>query len=81
MLTEHDMTVKLLKQLINEKKQEFEKDIKEIDKDIELLFIRTPNGFSVIPNKRFDTRELLKNYPNVEVKRDDSYCFNYKYNV
>lgn len=60
---------------------QFEKDIKEIDKDIELLFIRTPNGFSVIPHKRFDTRELLKKYPNVEVKRDDSYCFNYKYNV
>ena len=60
---------------------QFEKDIKEIDKDIELLFIRTPNGFSVIPNKRFDTRELLKKYPNMEVKRDDSYCFNYKYNV
>lgn len=60
---------------------QFEKDIKNIDNDIELLFIRTPNGFSVIPNKRFDTRELLKKYPNVEVKRDDSYCFNYKYNV
>ena len=60
---------------------QFEKDIKEIDKDIELLFIRTPNGFSVIPNKRFDTREILKKYPNVEVKRDDSYCFMYKYNV
>lgn len=29
----------------------------------------TPNGFGIITNS-FDTRELLKKHPNVELKRD-----------
>lgn len=36
---------------------------------------KTPNGYAVIVNQRFDTRKLLENYPNVELKRDDLFCY------
>lgn len=32
---------------------------------------KTPNGYAVIVDQRFDTRELLKTWTNVELKRDD----------
>ena len=36
---------------------------------------KTPNGYAVIVNQRFDTRKLLESYPNVELKRDDLFCY------
>lgn len=43
-------------------------------KDATLESYKTPNGYAVIINKGFDTRELLKKYPFVELKRDDLLC-------
>ena len=36
---------------------------------------KTPNGYGVIVDQRFDTRQLLEDYPNVELKRDDLLCY------
>ena len=36
---------------------------------------QTPNGYAVIVDQRFDTRQLLQDYPNVELKRDDLLCY------
>ena len=35
---------------------------------------KTPNGYAVVVNQRFDTRELLTKWTNVELKRDDLFC-------
>ena len=36
---------------------------------------KTPNGYGVVVDQRFDTRKLLEDYPNVELKRDDLLCY------
>ena len=36
---------------------------------------QTPNGYAVVTDQRFDTRQLLQDYPNVELKRDDLLCY------
>lgn len=38
---------------------------------------KTPNGYAVIVNQRFDTRQLLQDYKNVELKRDDLLCYSW----
>ena len=38
---------------------------------------KTPNGYAVIVNQRFDTRQLLQDYQNVELKRDDLFCYSW----
>ena len=35
---------------------------------------KTPNGFAIISEVGFDTRELLEHWPNVELKRDGMLC-------
>ena len=35
---------------------------------------KTPNGYGVVVDQRFDTRELLSKWTNVELKRDDLVC-------
>ena len=35
---------------------------------------KTPNGYGVVVNQRFDTRELLTKWTNVELKRDNLVC-------
>jgi hypothetical protein len=35
---------------------------------------KTPNGYGVVVDQRFDTRELLTKWTNVELKRDDLLC-------
>lgn len=35
---------------------------------------KTPNGYGVVVDQRFDTRELLVKWTNVELKRDDLVC-------
>ena len=35
---------------------------------------KTPNGYGVVVDQRFDTRELLTKWTNVELKRDDLVC-------
>lgn len=41
---------------------------------------KTPNGYAIIVDQRFDTRELLQKWTNVELKRDDLLCANWAYN-
>lgn len=36
--------------------------------------LQTPNGYGVVVDQRFDTRELLAKWTNVELKRDDLVC-------
>ena len=35
---------------------------------------KTPNGYAVVVDQRFDTRELLATWTNVTLKRDDLLC-------
>lgn len=39
---------------------------------------KTPNGYAVVVNRGFDTRELLAKWKNVELKRDDLLCIDWK---
>lgn len=48
----------------------FVQDIKEIVKDEIVHYHKTPNGFVVIVDHGFDTRELLDKWYGVELKRD-----------
>lgn len=41
---------------------------------------KTPNGYAIIVDQRFDTRELLQKWKNVELKRDDVLCTKWGYN-
>lgn len=41
---------------------------------------KTPNGYAVIVDQRFDTRELLQKWTNVELKRDDLLCTKWVHN-
>lgn len=52
----------------------------KIKQPIKIETYKTPNGYAVIVDQRFDTRELLKKWKNVELKRDDLYCVYSKYN-
>lgn len=46
---------------------------------ISVTLHKTPNGYAVIVNQRFDTRQLLQKYPNVELKRDAMLCYAWGY--
>lgn len=48
----------------------FAQDIKEIVKEEIVHYHKTPNGFAVVVDRGFDTRELLEKWKNVELKRD-----------
>lgn len=48
---------------------------------ISVTLHKTPNGYAVIVNQRFDTRQLLQKYPNVELKRDAMLCYAWGYNT
>ena len=41
---------------------------------------KTPNGYAIIVDQRFDTRELLQKWTNVELKRDDLLCAKWAHN-
>ena len=46
---------------------------------LEVIKHKTPNGYAVITNQRFDTRKLMKKWKdNVELKRDDLLCYSWK---
>lgn len=47
---------------------------------IEILTQKTVNGYAVIVNHGFDTRNLLKKWSDVELKRDDYICCFWKHN-
>lgn len=65
---------------LHEVLNEFVKDLRREmishdDKDWTIMMHKTPNGYAVIADKRFDTRKLLEKWSNVTLKRDDLYCF------
>ena len=41
---------------------------------------KTPNGYGVVVDQRFDTRELLDKWKNVSLKRDDLLCVDWAVN-
>lgn len=41
---------------------------------------RTPNGYGIVVDQRFDTRELLDKWKNVPLKRDDLLCVEWAVN-
>ena len=46
---------------------------------LEVIKHKTPNGYAVITNQRFDTRKLMEKWKdNVELKRDDLLCYTWK---
>lgn len=52
--------------------KEFIDDIHKIDTDIGVARFMTPNGYAVVTNRGFDTRELLSKWgENVTLKKDD----------
>ena len=68
--------------------QEFVEDVKltcflntGINSDDLVLMRKTVTGAAVIINNHFDTRELLKRWPNVTLKRDDLLCVTWATNV
>lgn len=51
---------------------EFMNDIYSIDNDVKVTYRETPNGYAIITNRGFDTRELFKKWTeNVTLKKDD----------
>jgi len=49
--------------------------IKEIPAEIKYAIHRTPHGFAVITSRGFDTREILKKYPDIDLKKDAPLCY------
>lgn len=45
---------------------------------MKIIAHKTPNGYAVVVDQRFDTRKLLEKWTNVELKRDDLYCHTWK---
>lgn len=71
-----------------DKIQEFVEDVKltcflntGINSDDLVLMRKTVTGAAVIVGNHFDTRELLKRWPNVTLKRDDLLCVMWKTNA
>lgn len=47
--------------------------------NLEITIHKTPNGYAVITNQRFDTRKLMGKWKNnVELKRDALLCYSWK---
>ena len=47
---------------------------KDLPLDANYHDFKTPNGYAVVVDHGFDTRELLAKWPNVELKRDGLLC-------
>lgn len=68
---------------------DFDEDTKKLDEFLEdvntysssetlVADYKTPNGHAVVVSQGFDTRELLAKWSNVELKRDDMLCVDWK---
>lgn len=65
-----------------DKVREFMDDIHNYDLSCQIDAHQTPNGFAVIVDHGFDTRDLLKKWDKyVTLKRDDFLCCNWKRNI
>lgn len=61
-----------------DKVREFMDDIHNYDSSCQIDIHKTPNGFAVIVDHGFDTRDLLKKWGKyVTLKRDDFLCSNW----
>lgn len=64
------------------KANEFCQDIVAIDDSIEIDVHKTPNGYAIITNHGFDTRELFKKWAeNVTLKKDDLLCVHWLFDI
>lgn len=50
----------------------------EVPFGVDIIPHQTPNGYAVIVGRGFDTRELLKRWSKVDLKRDDMLCVDWK---
>ena len=48
--------------------------MKDVEQYTKATKYKTPNGYAVILEHGFDTRELLSKWKDVELKRDDMLC-------
>lgn len=57
----------------------FKNDVKIYSKDPDIVQVlrKTPNGYALIVEHGFDTRELLKKWEDVELKRDAYICWDW----
>lgn len=58
------------KSLLNE----FVKELEVLSEKLKPVVYKTPNGYAVVVERGFDSRDLLNRYPFVELKRDDMLC-------
>ena len=55
--------------------EEFINDIHNIDSGVTVTYRHTPNGYAIISDRGFDTRELFNKWTeNVSLKKDDLIC-------
>lgn len=53
----------------------FMDDILKTDPEVEILQVSpTPHGYALVVSRGFDTREILKKYPDIELKKDSPVC-------
>lgn len=62
----------------NTKLNEFLADLRNCASDIDVGTYKTPHGYAVITDRGFDTRELLKKWNDVTLKRDDMLIIDWK---
>lgn len=67
-----------LKSFVEDVKQAYN-ETENRKENLEITTHKTPNGYAVITNQRFDTRKLMEKWKdNVELKRDDLLCYSWK---
>jgi hypothetical protein len=65
-----------------DKVTEFCNDIVNIDADVHTDIHKTPNGYAVVTNRGFDTRELFKKWDkDVTLKKDDLLCVGWYFDI
>lgn len=61
-----------------EEVERFRRDLGEYINSAEVTIYQTPNGFAVVTEHGFDTREISEKWPDVNLKRDDLLCIDWK---
>lgn len=58
---------------------DFVQDVRDnLPSSVEVIPHKTPNGYAVVVGRGFDTRKLLSKWKNVELKRDDMLCVDWR---
>lgn len=58
----------------------FVDDLKQCVSEDNIDIHETPNGYAVLVNEHFDSRDLLAKWTNVSLKRDEMLCIKWKKN-